>query len=182
MRLNSIQQSTSFGKLYIDNKAENYMMNASDKDLEALTKAKEDLDSAEHCHLVVGENGNRIVETPHANKYFGGSFELDGSEPNDRFLPFNATWAGIESGKLHYGDLYKGTIMFINANAARNAYHDIKQAPLGSIERDVKITKYLNDEVILKKAQAEQDFFDQTQRQKMARQLMDDCRRPDLEA
>ena len=184
MRLNSIQQSPSFGQLYILTDADgsnNYMMNTSDKQLDAIAQAGEDLKDTEYCHLVVDENGGRVVETPFANKYVGGTFFIGSQEPDNEFLPFIAKWAGNNSGKLEKGGDYNGSIKFINANAAREAYRDIKQTPLDSIERDVKITKYLNSEIISKKTQAEQESIAIAARRQRAQELMNNYRRPELE-
>ena len=182
--INRIQHSPSFGHLYIltdKNGSNNYMMNASDKQLDAIDQAGKDLKDAEHCHLVVDEDGGRVVETPFANKYFGGTFYIEDEEPDNALLPFVADWAGYSNGNLNTGEKYKGFIMFMNADAARNAYHDIKQTPLGSIERDVKMTKYFDDQVKLKNALADEESRAKAVRQEKAQELMNAYRRPDKE-
>ena len=181
--INRIQHSPSFGHFYIltdSNGSNNYMMNASDKQLDAFAQAGEDLKDAEHCHLVVDEDGGRVVETPFANKYIGGTFLLERQEPDSELLPFRAKWAGY-NGDLEKGREYEFSIKFINADAAREAYHDIKPTSPRSIERDVKMTKYFDDQVKLKNALADEESRAKAVRQEKAQELMNAYRRPDEE-
>jgi len=141
MQVNNVHQSPNFGMaLKIKPSAVDALKNLSRGEIEQLQKAGEALKDTKYYHLEIGENGERTVVSPFANKYKGGSFMV--KEPNDEFLKFYATWEGCESGVLKPGNEYNGCIKFINKEAAQGAYKSIKE--VWGVERDVKMIKYLD--------------------------------------
>lgn len=153
MQISNNMQSPNFGMaLRIKSSALDSLKDMSRSDVEKLQKAGEALKDTKYYHLLIGENGERTVVSPFANKYKGGSFSV--KEPTDEFLKFDAIWAGTESGNLKPGDAYSGAIKFSNKEAAQKAYKDISQTCSYGPEKDVKMIKYLDAREIEKDAEA----------------------------
>ena len=155
MQVNNVHQSPNFGMaLKIKPSAVDALKNLSRGEIEQLQKAGEALKDTKYWHMVIGENGDRTIVSPWANKYAGGSFEV--TQPTDEFLKFKATWAGSPSGDLKPGDRYSGCIKFANRKAAEKAYADISQSSSYAgygVDRDVKMIKYLDAREIEKTAE-----------------------------
>lgn len=152
MQVNNVQQSPNFGMaLKIKPSAVDALKTFSRGEIEELQKAGEALKDTKYYHLEIGENGERTVVSPFANKYKGGSFYV--KEPNDEFLKYSASWEGCELGDLKPGHEYNGCIKFINEEAAKSAYSSIKEA--SGVERDVKMIKYLDAREMARAAEEE---------------------------
>lgn len=152
MQVNNVQQSPNFGMaLRIKPSAVDALKTFSRGEIEKLQKAGQALKDTKYYHLEIGENGERKIVSPYANKYKGGSFMV--KEPSDEFLKFNATWAGRESRDLKPGHEYNGCIKFFDKEFAKSAYAAIKEA--SGVERDVKMIKYLDAREIQKAAEEE---------------------------
>ena len=153
MQVNNVQ-SPNFGMaLRIRPEAVDKLKQATRGHIEALKKAGEELKNTKYYHLEIGENGARTIVSPYANKYKGGSFRAD--EPTDHILKMKATWAGENSRALKQGDDYCVAISFADKEAALKAYQDLNNNLNTSIEKDVKIVKYLDEKEAKKIAQEE---------------------------
>ena len=152
MQVNSVQQSPNFGMaLRIKPSAVADLKTFTRGEIEKLQKAGEALKDTKYYHLEIGEKGQRTIVSQYANKYDGGSFSVD--EPNDEFLKFRAIWKGRESGDLKPGSEYNGCIKFLDKEAAKSAYTNVKDTH--GIERDVKMIKYLDAREVEKAAEEE---------------------------
>ena len=150
MQVNSNVQTPNFGMaLRIKPAAMDSLKSATRSQLENLEKIGEKLKDTKFYHLEIGENGERMVVSPWANRYKGGSFDV--IEPVSGFLCFRAKWEGANLGRIKKGDISTECIKFANTEAAKSAYAAITS--VSGIERDAKMIKYLDERAIVRVAE-----------------------------
>ena len=151
MQINSIN-STNFGMaMKIKPEAAEYLKSRSSAELEVIEKVGEKLKDSKIWHLEIGKDGQRILTSPYANKYLGGSFHV--RKPNDQFLQMRPIWMGESVGAVNMGDEYTTCIDMLSRENAMAAYKKLQN--LSGIEHDAEMVKLLDEAAIRKSGKHE---------------------------
>ena len=146
MQINSTN-STNFGMaMIIKPEAAECLKNKSMAELEVIEKIGEKLKDTKIWNLEIGKNGQRVLTSPYANKYLGGSFHI--RKPHDQFIQIRPIWMGESIGAVNPGDEYPTCINMLNKENALAAYNKLEK--LSNIEKDAEIVLLLDEAAIRK--------------------------------
>ena len=113
--------------------------------VERLKKAGEIVKDTKIAHLHIGEGAIPTVKTPFANKYSEYFYAQEPDKFTPEFLHVKTIWTGTElSESLKPGKEYTACIKMENAEAAKKAYNEIKNAR-SEIERGAILTRILDN-------------------------------------
>lgn len=167
MQVNNNVQSPNFGMaLRIKPGAVAGLKTKSRETINEIQRIAEELKDTQFYHLVLGENGERIIVSPYANKYVGGTLKLD--KLDDNFIAVKMNWAGMDVSGVKYGEPYGVAIRFADTEAAKKAYGELLKT--SGIKSDAMVVRYLDDAEKIRQAE---EAARQKERSEIA-QMVDD--------
>lgn len=170
---NNMNSNPNFGMaLRVSKAAKDVLKNTSEKRIQDLEKAGEELADTKFWHLDVADDGSLEIASCWANRYKTPvAFEV----PYDEFLGYNTTWIGTDlGGDCTKGAKYHNCIKFENKEQALAAYNKLEDFSNNSdIKRYSDFVKYLDDDAIKKEAKKQAEILQQEKHNKLVDSLLE---------